>query len=372
MIFGVGKLGGPVLDILACRYPHHRYVIVSRSVRRATLRANLTRYTCAQWDQYPDVVPEATELLDTARTAEVLERHAPDIVFNATTPFPWWFMDQLPPPMRALSYSCGLGMWCALDCALPMQLSVALSLSRIDGIHVNACYPDLVNGFLRDAPSAPTLGIGNISNLVPGLQLAFSSSLNLHPRLITIRLVCHHFTSLNAPTVGGSAGAPYHLSVTHPQGQLSFGGVDDTPFSNLKAIASRVRGQEGQGVTISSAATVLATLLAGRRRRHHVPGPQGLIGGYPITVSEDGSVALDLPSGMTRSTALSINEAAQQYDGLSFVQPGRVRLTQQASEGLREIVGIELEEATSEDAIPLAGEIVGRLNARYGWDFKFD
>jgi hypothetical protein len=365
MIFGIGKVGGQVADVLAARYPHHEFILVSRSLERSALRANLVRYVCSQWGQYPAVLAAQTNLLDVTQTSALIAEHRPDVVFNATTPFPWWAMDRFPPAMRKLTYSAGLGMWCALDCLLPLRLGEAIAESGLSPTYVNACYPDMVNTFLRDAVSPPLLGIGNMSNLIPGLQLAYAQILGVDPRMVTVRLVAHHFTSLNAPTIGGAGGAPYRLSISHPGGELTFTDPIDTPFTELKARASRVRGLEGQAVTVTSAATLLATLLQGERRQHHVPGPLGLPGGYPVVLAEDGAVQLDLPLGLTIAEAVSINERAQYFDGLSTVHPGKVELTDTARDALRTIVGVLLPTVTPTNVEELAAEVVAGLNMRY-------
>ena len=108
--------------------------------------------------------------------------------------------------------------------------------------YVNGSYPDMVNAFLWDSPAAPTVGIGNLSNLVPGLRLTYAAALNVAPGDIDIHLVCHHFTSLNAPTIGASGGAPYHLTVSYRGEILTFSNTDDSPFKLLKSTFARVRG----------------------------------------------------------------------------------------------------------------------------------
>lgn len=188
LVFGIGKLGGPVVDALAVRFQDHRFVLVSRERARSQRRANLTRYLAAQWGLYPEVVGEETDLLDSARTAELIRRCNPDVVFNATTPFPWWKLDSLPERERGLSQRAGPGMWCALDCLLPMLLTDALSLVGSRAMHVNGCYPDMTNAFLSAHKCGPRLGIGNISNLVPGLQLGYASELGVSPSEVGIQI----------------------------------------------------------------------------------------------------------------------------------------------------------------------------------------
>ncbi|ASW55795.1 hypothetical protein [Plantactinospora sp. KBS50] len=366
LIFGSGVVGGAVLDLLALRYPHHRYILAARNLERTTQRVNLTRYVSVQWGRFPRIDAATAELLDIDRTAEVIDHYRPDVVFNATTPFPWWALDAMPRDKRDLSYSAGLGMWCALDCVLPLRLAAALAVSRSRAVYVNGCYPDMVNPFLANEDAPPLIGIGNISNLIPGLRLAFGGHLAQGPEQISVKLICHHSTSLNAPSVGGASGLPYHLQVDHAGGRLIYHGVDDTPFALLKEHATRVRGLDGQGVTVSSAATVLATLLNGQRRRHHVPGPLGRPGGYPILITEHGQVDIDLPDGLDLADAVAINEQAQQRDGIAAAKAGLVSLTDVTSDALRTLTGVTLTEVDVANVLPVAREIVAQLNARYG------
>jgi hypothetical protein len=364
MIIGAGKLGGPVLDVLSSRYPHHRYVLVARDAERTTRRLNLTRYMCSQWGQYPDLQPDSTNLLNTDQAATVIERHRPDVVFNATTPFPWWRIAELPEPQRKLAKAAGPGVWCALDCLLPANLSCALEAARSPATFVNGCYPDAVNPFLGERGCSPTLGIGNLSNLVPGLRLALARTLSAEPREVDIRLVCHHYTSLNAPS-GDGRDAPYQLTVDHRGSRQRFATPDDTPFALLAATVGRTRGLSGQGVTISSAATVLATLLNREQRRHHAPGPLGLPGGYPVDISESGSVTLDLPHDTSVSEAIQINTAAQCFDGIQTVNPGSITPTERAREAYAAIVGSHLPTVTPDNMLALSRDAIERINASY-------
>jgi GDP-D-mannose dehydratase len=86
LIFGIGKLGGSVIDVLALRHPEHRFVMVSRTRALSERRVNLARYLAAQWGIYPNIIYEETDLHNISRTAELIDRYQPDIVFNATIP----------------------------------------------------------------------------------------------------------------------------------------------------------------------------------------------------------------------------------------------------------------------------------------------
>ena len=370
MVFGIGKLAGPVVDSLAIRFPKHRFVFVSRNHERSQRRANLSRYLAAQWGIFPDVLGDETDLLDTARTADLINHYTPDVVFNATTPFPWWKLENLPEREKILSHKAGPGMWCALDCLLPMHLTQALSIAASNAVHVNGCYPDMTNAFLSAQNCAPRLGIGNISNLVPGLQLGYAKELDISPDEVEIQIIGHHYVSWNAPSDRGCPDAPYELAVTHPTGQLRFHGPNDAPFEVLRRRATRVRGLDGLGVTIGSAATLLAELLGYAPRRHHSPGANGLPGGYPVRLGSQGEVTLDLPINLTMPEAIEVNKRAQVFDGVLHVEAGKVIATALAQEAYLEVVGTTLPEVTFSNIIDLSHDAVSRLEHRFNLGLK--
>ena len=365
LVFGIGKLGGPVVDALAMRHPGHRFIIVSRDRERSRSRANLSRYLAAQWGYFPEVIGEEADLHARDRTAELIHQYQPDVIFNCTTPFPWWKLERLPERERKIAEGAGPGMWCALDCLLPLLLTEALALSGSSAAHVNGCYPDLTNAFLSAHPRAPRVGIGNISNLVPGLQLGYASELGVTPSEVGVQIVGHHYVSWNAPSKRGCPDAPYDLTITHPNGKLRFSGPDDRPFEVLRRQVSRVRGLDGLGVTIGSAATLLSELLGDSSRRHHSPGANGFPGGYPVRFGQGGEVALDLPADLTESEAVEINRKAQRMDGIGHVEAGLVIPTPLAQEAHEELVGIGLPELKENGLVDLAREIVERLDQRF-------
>ena len=365
LVFGIGKLGGPVVDALSILHPGHRFVIVSRDLTRSKHRANLSRYLAAQYDNFPKIIAEETNLFDPTRTAELINRYRPDVVFNATTSFPWWKLDQLPNREKTISQLAGPGMWCALDCALPFNLTQALSLAQSNAIYVNACYPDMTNAFLAAHLSAPRLGIGNISNLVPGLKLGWADELEILPEEVTVQIVGHHYVSWNAPSERGCPDAPYDLTITYRNRQLRFHGPDDTPFEVLRRRVSRTRGLNGLGVTVGSAVRLLDELLGGKPRRHHSPGANGLPGGYPIRLEPNGKGTLDLPADLNEGQAIEVNRQAQIFDGVLNVEAGKVLATSQAQDAYHEVVGAPLPEVTSSNVIGLALDGIARLEKRF-------
>jgi hypothetical protein len=226
----------------------------------------------------------------------------------------------------------------------------------------------MTNAYLSQRVGAPTLGIGNLANVVPGLKIAFAHRDAVLPTDISIRLVAHHNVSLNAPTYGSSRLVPYFLEVVN----LTTGHVEqysqdnDYPFELLRERAQRVRGPEGQAVTTTSAASLLAMLLNRESGHHHSPGALGHPGGYPIRIDREGQAELDLPTAISEFEAVQVNQLAQVADGIASVSANQVMPTELASETLFEITGLSSTTVTPDTQYDIAKACVKSLNSRYG------
>jgi hypothetical protein len=299
------------------------------------------------------------------KSAAVIREHSPEIVFNATTPFPWWRINDLPQDLSDLANRVGPGIWAPLDVLLPTALTDAIEQSLTDPIHVNACYPDLTNAFLGGRKGAPLVGIGNISNLIPGFQIAYAAEWGVDPLEVKIQFIGHHFSSLNGPSSSSALPAPFILDIKAPGREVRIVGPSHEPFAVLRHHARRVRGETGQAVTTGSAATVLSAFMSGKEERLHCPGALGLPGGYPVLIDTEGRTSLDLPSGVTRLEAVAVNEAAQYFDGISSVGPGFVRPSEEALSAQERILGFTTPDVDTTNFRELSTRMIQALNKRH-------
>jgi hypothetical protein len=364
MILGAGVLGAQVLEQLATRNPTAEFLIIARDEEKLQRRVNLAKYVFSQWNEYPNIAWEKCDILNTDSMVGLFLKYSPDIVFNATTPFPWWHIDALPEEFGRLAHKVGPGMWCALDAILPYKISKIMELAAFEGIFVNGCYPDAINCFLWDQECGPTVGIGNISNVIPGLRLAFAKHLNVDPLELSVRIVGHHYTSLNAPVSNQPNSSPFALEISSP-GENIYVENEDWPFELFRQTFPRTRGLQGQSVTVSSATVLLHALMNGVEMRLHAPGPNGLVGGYPIHLTGAGDIVLDLPARLDIERARDINRRGQVLDGLDHVKAGSMKGTGEALEAFKTIVGFELPEVTLHNVEAISQETVNRLNHAY-------
>lgn len=361
LLIGTGVLGGNVLDLLSWRGFEGQIVVASRNDRTLLERTNLSRIAAYNQGCYPRITTQHIDLHDVDRTAESIAAIRPDIIFNATSVQTYWRISTLPKLLYRTLDRPGVGPW------LPMHLSPAYGLmtavlrSGLEPVVVNAAYPDAVNPALRTRGLAPTVGIGNVMNVVPAVRIAAAMLLAAPMESIQVRLIAHHYVSNRLPGFGDAGRAPFHLRI-YRDGQDATDRVDmGALFQLLPTEVRRTRGSAGMYVTASSAFAVLTALTSSTPVALHAPGPIGLVGGYPVTVSDRG-VDLDLPESCPIEAAVAINEEGQVFDGVQRIESnGRVVLTELATETLKQTLGHHCSEFNVDDCHEWATE----LKAKY-------
>jgi hypothetical protein len=89
----------------------------------------------------------------------------------------------------------------------------------------------------------------------------------------------------------------------------------------------------------------------------HAPGPEGLVGGYPVHINKDGAKVF-IPEGMTREKAIQINEEAQKWDGIEKIkEDGTVVFTDEAYKTFKDLLGYDCKEMKVEEIEMRAKEL---------------
>jgi hypothetical protein len=361
LLIGTGALGGNVLDLLCWAGYDGRIVVASRNPETLLERVNLTRIAAYNQGRDPDITTLLLDLHDVDRTAEAIAQLRPDIIFNAASTQTYWRISALPTEIYRRLAEPGVGPWLAMHLSPAHRLMTAVQRSGCSPMVVNAAYPDAVNPALHARGLAPAVGIGNVMNVVPAIRAAVASALRIAVRQVRIRLTAHHYVSNRLPAAGDTGGAEYDLRI-YVDGADVTGRVDiPALFRLLPTDLRRTRGRAGMYVTASSALAVLRALSSPEAVEVHAPGPLGLIGGYPVRISERG-VELDLPETCSVAEALRVNQQGQVFDGIERIDPdGRVVFTELANTTMAEVLGFHCPEIKVDDCHDWAAD----LRARY-------
>jgi hypothetical protein len=360
MLVGAGNLTANVMHMLA-RDDCADLVVVGRSLEAATRLANLVRLTALQLGKTIRVDADAADLLDTGRTAAVIAKHRPSVIFNGASLQSWRIITSLPKAHFDELDAAQFGPWLPMHLALMHRLMVAVIASDVKAVVVNAAFPDAVNPILSHVGLAPLVGIGNVCNVVPAIRASIAEYFDTTPERIGVRLIAQHYFSHYVPRYGEPSNAPYCIQVEQD-------GVDVTHGVPIKAILEsvgsrhrRLGGVDGQILTAASAVSVLRGLCSEIPVCTHAPGPNGLPGGYPVKVHQM-SVQLDLPGNVALNDAVAINERCQMADGIESIEiDGTVRFAEWSVDIMKRLIGYECRIMKLDDCLDQAQE----LGAKY-------
>jgi len=361
MIVGLGDLGAHVLDMLSRLPSRPRIVVAGRREEWLIRRKNLANYVAMHLGVEPDLGHVVVDLDDEARTAEAISAINPDIIFSAVSLQSWRVITELPKAIFDELDEAQFGPWLPMHLTPVHALMRAVALSGVSARVVNAAFPDCVNAVLGQVGLAPTIGIGNVANIVPALRSSVACALDQPVGRVRISLVAQHYFTHRVPRHGDAGGAPFHLTAT-------LDGDDVTKRIDiaevLKLLTKQLRRQggiAGQALTAASAMSVLSAMLEDAGRVVHAPGPNGLPGGYPVRITARGGEPV-LPAGLSLDDAIAMNEACQRKDGIDKIDAdGTVHFTELEMAIMKRMLGYECRSMRLEESGAWARE----LRAKY-------
>ncbi|NEC09501.1 hypothetical protein G3I26_30135 [Streptomyces sp. SID7909] len=363
MLVGMGDLSARVLNMLLTNTATHRVVLAGRDVEEIRKRANLARFTAANLGFFGDVDSVSLDLQDIGASAETLARTKPDIIFMGASLQSWRVLTTLPRATFEELDEAQFGPWLPMHLTLNYQLMQAVRASGIETKVVNAAFPDAVGPVLDKVGLAPTIGVGNVANIMPALTHGYAHLLDVHPSEVELRLVTQHYFSHYVPRFGDAGRGAYHLSA-RAGGRPVDPPVDHAEvFAQLGGRLKRLGGVDGQLLTASSAVRVLTGLATDSGVLAHAPAPGGLPGGYPVRVGAAGGT-VDLDGSLTLPEAIRINEECQRADGIEGIDAdGTVTFTEREMAIMKRLIGYECRTMKLGDTAEWAKELGHKYRA---------
>ncbi len=336
LVAGLGDLGGRTFELLSGQ-PRIGRLLGCGSARASSRSLVAQSALIAETLSGPAHVGHVeVDLADGSAVASMLRRIQPDVTVFAASRHSWW---RTPPTARGLPY----GVW------LPMQLSLIRtfmqahrevgSASRV----VALAHPDAAGPVLAAEGLAPHVGAGNVAEVAAKVRLLVATQYACDRDAVSVRLVMHHaaerlaFALFDTDTTGTDL-PPYLARVTVRGQPVPVEDIDRL----LREPYHLSAGTGSHQLTAATVAGLVHALIGDQPERLNVPSPAGLPGGYPVTVSRSG-VELDLPSGVSLSEAVEVNERAAVFDGIARVDSaGTIHYTESATEAARELLGLTL------------------------------
>lgn len=318
VLCGTGSFAARILFDLAATAPRGLSVaVVGRDAAQLAWLRTAARARADMFGTGVLVTDHACPDLSTATMAPLLAELRPRVVANTASIQGGRNMAARPDGWTRLTQQAGLGISAALQARLSLDIAAAVATAAPQAAFVNCCYPDVVNPMIAAAGLSVASGIGNVAILAH----AFAGQLG--PGHGRIQLLAQHaaLAAFRRPADQRGGQAPLRLW------------LDGQEVADVFARFAAVKLTPAPALDISGASGVplFVALALGKDWQGHVPGPNGLSGGYPVRLS-NGTLRLDLPPGITEAEAIAWNTAFEAANGVVVGKDGMVRFTGRVAE----------------------------------------
>jgi hypothetical protein len=321
VICGTGSFAARILfDLAATTWAPLSVAIVGRNAERlAWLRTG----AAARADMFGTdvrIVDHCLGALTIEGVADLLGRLQPRVIANTASVQGGRRTTARPDGWTRLVQAGGLGVSAVLQARISLDVSKAAALAAPEAHFVNCCYPDVVNPMIAAAGLPIACGIGNVAILAH----AFAGALGRgHEK---IQLLAQHaaLSAFRRPHSERSGRAPLRMWL---------GGRELVDvFERFAAV--KLAPEPVVDVSGASGVPLFCAMVEGRSWSGHVPGPNGLPGGYPVRL-DAGALRLDLPHALSQREAVAWNASFEEKSGVVVGANGFVRYTGRVEEALR-------------------------------------
>lgn len=311
LITGTGMFAGRMaLDIAAVAREPVNVVIAGRNRMRLDWLRTAGNARAAMFGTPARFATRTIDLLEPGASAALIREHAPRLVVQAASIQTSTVISDGGSRWTDLVAEGGLSATAVFQALLSGRMAAAISAQAPQTRLINCSFPDVVNGMIAAMGHAVLCGTGNVailSNVFEGAR----EDLPQGP----LRVLAHY-----------QCLAPWRQPPEARAGQPAprvFIGDREVPDPFAAFRACQLTPEPAIEISGASGVTLMLAFAAGQDWRGHVPGPNGLPGGYPVRLS-GGRLALDLPAGLGEAEAVAWNEAFEQRNGLT-VADGAVR-----------------------------------------------
>jgi hypothetical protein len=355
MMFGIGDLGGWVLEFLARSSGVSTIIACDIREEWGSMKTNCAAIGAGQQGYCPTVIFEKCDVNDVDETSALLKKYNPDVIYSALTLLGWL-------EIRVIPKAVGLQFHTATACLMPLQavlLSKLMKARKQAGVSapvVNNSFPDVVNPVLWRNGLGPLVGAGNLDLIVGEIRRKISLAEDIPVRDVIVYLIADHAIV----SQGTRTGVPFFFKVMIGDKDIT-GKFDVNSLISDSLIASTPPDKTSwlnEPYVAASAVRNIMAIINDTRELAHAPGPKGLPGGYPIRIGTNG-VEVVLPEEVTMAEAIKLNLDGLKYEGVEVIKDnGTVVLTDEAHKIQKTLYGLNLREYRFADLEDIAKELV--------------
>ncbi len=367
MIFGLGDLGGWVLEFLARRQGVTTIIGCDKRADWGSRKIDVAAAGAGAEGYDKTLKFEQCDVFDVDRTAELIGKYKPDFIYSGMTLMSWSVYGYLPHEVHEETKKIAGGPMIPVHLTLIHKLMQGVARSGVRPVVLNNSWPDIVNPMLWKVGLRVLTGSGNLDNIVSEIKRKISIREDVPISAVTVYLFAEHVVNV----MGVRGGMPYFLKVVVGDKDVTHK-YDATSLISDRLMAPCPAEWTSWIIHPNVAASAVKTIVAvlnDTNQLSHAPGPNGLIGGYPIRIGASG-IKIELPEGVTMEQAIKYNTDQARYEGVERIkEDGTLVVTDEAYELTKKLLGLECREVRVADTAELAKEVLGAFRAlgkKYG------
>lgn len=313
LISGTGGFAARIaFDIAATAREPVEVIIAGRNLARLSWLRTAANARAALFGAKARFTTHAIDLLAPDASDALLAATSPRIVVQAASTQTSQVIAQSGNAWTRLVAEGGLSATAVFQALISSRVAAAITRAGKPVTLVNCSFPDVVNGMIRAMGHDVACGMGNVAIL----SNVFAGSAAT-PDGAEVKVLAH-YQSLAAWRL-----RPEERGGRAPRVWLDGGEVADVyaRFADIQLTPEPVIEISG-----ASGVPMLLAMAAGKPWQGHVPGPDGLPGGYPVRLAE-GRLELDLPPGLVREEAIAWNASFEAANGLVVSPEGKASFT---------------------------------------------
>jgi len=311
LIFGTGNFAGRIaLDLAATASDPVSVAIAGRNRDRLDWLRTACNARAALFGRPARFASHQVDLSVADAAAGIVSAIEPKVVVQAASLQTGNVISNPDNAWTSLVAEGGLSATAVLQAPLSIEVARAVRKVRPQAVFINCCFPDVVNPLIGALGLPIACGVGNIAIL----SNAFAGALGDAGRL----KVLAHYQNLVA----------WRRPPEMRAGRSARVWIDGQEIADVYARFAGVRLTREPAIEISgpSGVPLILAMARGSDWSGHMPGPNGLPGGYPVRLS-GGRLDLDLPSNLTRDEAVAWNLSYEEEGGLIVSPQGKASYT---------------------------------------------
>lgn len=322
LILGTGVFAARILfDLVTVAHEPTTIVIAGRNAERLAWLGTAAKARSAIFGTPITIVTRQADLLADDAGAQIIGQSQPTVIVQAASPQSSSVIAATGNRWAAMVARAGLSLTTVFQAYLSSKLATATAKASPGSCFINCCYPDVSNGILHALGLPVTCGVGNVA-ILAAVFATSPAAANAH----ALDVLAHYQTL-----------TPWRQPPQERHGPAPRVWRDGNEVSDVFATFRDIRLTREPVIDVSGATGVpmMLAMAHGKPWHGHVPGPNGLPGGYPVAW-RDGALSVVPPAGLSIADTIAWNAAFEQRNGVYVDDNGYVHYTGEVRDCLAE------------------------------------